>query len=468
MVSRSPPRRRLAQDQRVFLMTLAGGLPAVIATIVLLWIGDHSPKVRWTFGTLVVGVWLGFAAAVRERVVHPLQTLSNMLAALREGDFTIRGRSASREDPLGLAYFEVNTLSETLRQQRLGALEATALLRRVMEEIDSAVFTFDAARALRLVNRAGEKLLGRPVEHLMGRDAAALGLDEALGPADSGETEPARVLDLRFPGGTGRFVARRSQFRQAGVPHHLLVLADVSRTLREEEHQAWQRLVRVLSHEINNSLTPIKSIAESLRSMVGRSPRPAELDRDLEAGLQIVSSRAEALSRFMGSYARLARLPRPRLGPLDVETWVRRITNLETRLAVAVEGGPVCTMLADGDQLDQLLINVVRNAVDARLEVDPAARSGVRVGWRFDERVLEVRVEDDGPGLADTENLFVPFFTTKANGSGVGLALSRQIAEGHGGQLTLANREDARGCVARLRLPLAIAAAKGAPASGRS
>ena len=461
MASKRPPPARFTHDQRAILLALAGGVPAVFATLVLLWMGDYSPKVRWTFGVLVVGAWLGFAAALRERVIHPLQTLSNMLAALREGDFTIRGRSTSREDPLGLAFFEANTLSETLRQQRLGALEASALLRRVMEEIDSAVFTFDSTRALRLVNRAGEKLLGRPVEHLLGRDAAALGLDEALGRADSGEAEPSQVLDLRFPGGTGRFTARRSEFRQAGVPHQLLVLSDVSRTLREEERQAWQRLVRVLSHEVNNSLTPIKSIAESLRSMVARSPRPAEFDRDLESGLQIVGSRAEALSRFMGSYARLARLPRPRLGPVDVETWVRRITSLETRLEVTVEGGSVCTMLADGDQLDQLLINLVRNAVDARLEVDPSARSGVRVGWRFDERVLEVRIEDDGPGLADTENLFVPFFTTKANGSGVGLALSRQIAEGHGGQLTLANREDARGVVARLRLPLAIGEKKG-------
>jgi len=450
--------RRLSHDMRVFLLALASGLPAVALAMALLWTGDHSPELRWTFTTLVLGSWILLATAVRERVIRPIQTLSNMIAALREGDFSIRGRSTSREDPLGLALWEANTLSETLRQQRLGALEATALLRRVMEEIDTAVFAFDGARTLRLVNRAGEKLLGRPAENLLGHAAATLGLAEALGAAEDGAAEPSRVLDLSFAGGNGRYVARRSEFRQAGLPHRLLVLSDVSRTLREEERQAWQRLVRVLSHEINNSLTPIKSIAASLQSMLARSPRPPELEHDLETGLGVVASRAEALTRFMAAYARLARLPRPRLGPVDVESWIRRVAGLERRMAIAIEPGPACTILADGDQLDQLLINLVRNAVDAVIETR-SERARVRAGWRLAGGQLEVWVEDDGPGLADTENLFVPFFTTKLDGSGVGLVLSRQIAEAHGGSLTLMNREAARGCRAQLRLPLVPAPA---------
>ena len=458
---RRRPRRALAHDTRVLLLALASGLPARVVAIALLWTGDHAPKVRWTLGTLMTGVWLAFAFAARERVVRPIQTLSNMLAALREGDFSIRGRSTSRNEPLGLAFWEANTLSETLRQQRLGALEASALLRRVMEEIDTAVFAFDGARRLRLVNRAGEKLLGRPLEHLLGRPAGALGLDDALGEGGDAGVEPTQVTDLKFAGGAGRFVVRRSGFRQAGMPHRLLVLSDVSRTLREEERQAWQRLVRVLSHEINNSLTPIKSIAGSLSSMLARSPRPPGLEQDLATGLQVVSARAESLTRFMGAYARLARLPRPRLAAVDVERWVRHVAGLETRVAVAVDAGPAAVVVADGDQLDQLLINLVRNAADAVLETDvsvaqpaPATSAPVRLGWAVRDGHVQVWVEDEGPGLSDTDNLFVPFFTTKPAGSGVGLALSRQIAEAHGGSLVLANRTDTRGCIARLRLPL--------------
>jgi two-component system, NtrC family, nitrogen regulation sensor histidine kinase NtrY len=438
---RRPP---LSHDRRVLLLALLAGAPALIVAIVLLWTGDHSPKMRWTLALIIAGCWMGFAAAARERVVRSLQTLANMLAALREGDFSMRARVASREDPLGLAYSETNVLSETLRQQRLGALEATALLQRVMEEIDVAVFAFDADDKLKLVNRAGERLLGHAAEALIDRPAAELELATAL------EGDAPRVLSQSFAGAEGRWEIRRSEFRQHGRPHRLLVLADLSRTLREEERIAWQRLARVLSHEINNSLAPIKSIAESLQSQLARAPRPADLEQDLKSGLGVVGARAESLRRFMAAYARLARLPRPRLAPLDVDPWVRRVAALETRLPVVVVPGPAVRVPADEDQLEQLLINLVRNAADAALETG----GGARVGWRTPNAHLEVWVEDDGPGLADTENLFVPFFTTKPHGSGVGLALSRQIAEAHGGTLTLENREGARGCVARLRLPL--------------
>ncbi|MGH9258767.1 MAG: sensor histidine kinase, partial [Acidimicrobiales bacterium] len=253
-----------------------------------------------------------------------------------------------------------------------------------------------------------------------------------------------------FPGGAGKWEVRRGEFRQGGLPHQLLVLADVSRALREEERQAWQRLVRVLGHEINNSLAPIKSVVESLQALVRRRPRPADADTDVQRGLEVIQGRAEGLGRFLSSYARLARLPAPRLAVLDVSAWVRRVVALETRLPVAVVPGPAATIRADGDQLEQLLINLVGNAVDASLETG----GGVRVGWDMHDGRIDLWVRDDGPGIPQSGNLFVPFFTTKPQGSGIGLVLSRQIAEAHGGTLTLANRADARGCEARLVLPM--------------
>jgi PAS domain S-box-containing protein len=337
----------------------------------------------------------------------------------------------------------VNALSETLRAQRLRELEATALLRRVIEEIDVAVFAFDGDHRLRLVNRGGERLLGQPFERLIGRPSDTLGLSECL----TGESP--RTFDATFPGGAGRWEVRSGTFRQDGLPHQLLVISDLSRVLRAEERSAWQRLVRVLGHEINNSLAPIKSIAGSLRSLADRATRPPDWEHDLRSGLEVIEGRSEALGRFMGSYARLARLPQPRLGPVDVTTWVRRVAALETRLEPRVRGGPAVSVTADGDQLDQLLINLVRNAADAALETG----GGVEIGWRISAGVLEVVVEDEGPGLPDPGNLFVPFFTTKASGSGIGLVLSRQIAEAHGGALTLEPRQDRRGARACLRLP---------------
>ncbi|HZI22733.1 MAG TPA: ATP-binding protein [Gemmatimonadales bacterium] len=437
--------KRLRHERQVLWLALLTGVPGLALALVLVWVGDFAPRTQWTLTILAVGASLAIAATLHERVIRPLQTISNMLAALREGDFSMRARGSNPDDALGLLWLELNSLGEDLRAQRLGALEATVLLRRVMEEIDVAVLAFDGSQALRLANRAGAALLGRPREQLLGRSASELGLSQCFAADLPG------VIDLELAGTRGRWEVRRGTFRQGGLPHDLLVLADVSRTLSREERQAWQRLIRVLSHELNNSLAPVKSLAQSLAELVRRDPPPADWRADVQNGLAVIGSRAESLSRLMAAYARLARLPPPRLAPLSVFEWVHRVAALETRRAVTVCPGPDVEIQADGAQLDQLLINLVRNAVDAVSESD----ASVEVGWTARDGRLEVWVRDAGPGLADSSNLFVPFFTTKPEGSGVGLVLSRQIAEAHGGTLTLANRGDARGCEARLSLPIA-------------
>ncbi|MEO6446735.1 MAG: ATP-binding protein [Gemmatimonadaceae bacterium] len=436
-------RRLLSHERRVFLLALGAGLPGVVASLVLLWTGDFSGRAIWTVGGLVAGVWLVVAIALRERVVRPLQTLSNMLAALREGDFSLRARKGHSDDALGLALLEINMLGDTLRSQRQGAMEATSLLRAVMAEIDVAIFTFDDSGALRLVNRAGERLLTQPFERLAGRRADALGLGELL------EGPSPRVHDRAFPERAGRWEVRRTTFRQEGRPHTLLVVADVTKSLREEELLAWQRLVRVLSHEINNSLAPIKSLAGSLQAIASAERVDADAATDMQRGLGIIANRAEALSRFMSSYARLARLPSPRPAPVRVADLVRRTALLETRLPVLVAPGPDIVIEADRDQVEQALINLVRNAVDAALETGGA----VDVSWTADGGGAVLLVRDEGPGLSQSANVFVPFFTTKPRGTGIGLVLSRQIAEAHGGFLSLGNRPDRTGCIAALHLP---------------
>lgn len=443
----SSRRSRPGFERRVAFFTLLTGLPGALVALILLWTGDFTPKVQWTLTLFVVLGGLAFGSALMQRVVFPLRTVSNMLAALREGDFSLRAHQTGSDDALSQVMFEVNALGDTLRQQRLGALEATALLRKVMAEIDVAVYAFDSEQKLRLVNRRGERLLKQGRERLRGRLAADLGLEECLsGPAP-------RVADLSLPGGSGRWEIRRSTFREGGLPHQLLVLSDLTQTLRDEERQAWRRLIQVLRHEINNSLAPIDSLAGSLAALIGRDPRPEDWESDMCGGLSVIRDRSRALNRFMTAYSRLTRLPKPTRAAVNVANWVRRVVDLETRQRVVVEAGPELTIEADGDQLDQLLINLVRNAVDAVQETG----GEVHIGWGADADAadfLEVWVRDDGPGLTSTENLFVPFFTTKPNGEGIGLALSRQIAEAHRGRLTLENQRGAAGCVARLILPL--------------
>ena len=432
----------LTHDRRILLMAGAAGLPAVTTALILLWTGSYTPKVQWTLSVFILGVFLGFVFALRDRVVYPLQTVTNLLAALREDDFSIRAR-VDASDALGEVMQEVNALSETLRSQRLGAQEATALLRAVMAEIDVAIFAFDNDQQLVLINRYAERLLGRARQELLGQRADELGLQPAL-------RDDAGIRDITFPGGTGKWEVRRTKFWQGGLPHEMLVLTDVSQPLREQERQAWQRLIRVIGHELNNSLAPIKSIAGSLEALLARDQMPGDWRDDMQRGLAIIASRSDALSRFTAAYARLARLPHPNLQPVRFAPLVQRIADLDTRRPVTVKRGPELTVPADADQLEQLLINVIRNAVDASLETG----GGVSVGWTRARRMLEVYVDDEGPGLPNTGNLFVPFFTTKPGGSGIGLVLSRQIAEGHGGTLTLENRVNTRGCRATLRIPI--------------
>jgi nitrogen fixation/metabolism regulation signal transduction histidine kinase len=441
-----PPHRKfatLSYEGRVVLLALLAGLPGSACALIILWTGDYAVRTEWTLTILIVCAWLGFSMAVRERVVFPLQTLANLLGALREGDFSVRGRSPRPDDALGEVMREVNTLGSTLREQRLGAMEATTLLRTVMREIDVAIFAFDERQRLRLVNRAGERLLASTAERLLGQTAAELRLDACLeGPQQS-------TLQAAFPGGAGRWGMRRSRIRERGLPLELVVISDLTQALSEQELEAWQRLVRVLGHELNNSLAPIKSIAGSLESMLARDRLPEDWRQDMRRGLDVITSRSDSLTRFIGAYARLARLPRPQLQPLSLADCVGRAVRSETRLAAEVESGPPLTVQGDPDQLEQVLINLLRNATDASL----ATGGAVRIGWRRDGTMTEIWVKDEGPGLAGTANLFVPFFTTKPGGSGIGLVLSRQIAESHGGALSLENRTDGPGCVARLRLP---------------
>jgi nitrogen fixation/metabolism regulation signal transduction histidine kinase len=438
---------RLKFERRVTLLALAAGFPGVALSAFLLWLDGYSSRVQWTVDLLLVCFWLSIAASLKNRVVRPLQTLSNILAAIREGDYSIRGRRAASGDALGEVMLEVNDLGATLRGQRLGAMEATALLRTVMSEIDSAIFAFDPLQQLRLVNRAGERLLAQPAARLLGRTGQELGLAACFNGAAGRDPY---TMQMVFPGGAGRWEIRRGTFREGGMQHHLLVLTDLSQTLREEERSAWQRLLRVMGHELNNSLAPIKSVAGSLADLMSREKQPEDWREDMYHGLEVISSRADSLARFIESYSKLARLPPPRLQPLKVGELIQRVASLETRLNVGVVPGVELLVRADAVQLEQLLINLIRNAVDAALETN----GHVEVEWTRHNGQVVVCVKDEGLGLANTTNLFVPFFTTKVSGSGIGLVLSRQIAEAHGGTLTLQNRNDANGCIAKLQLPL--------------
>ena len=387
------------------------------------------------------------AAALVEGLIRPLQTLANVVSSLREGDYSFRARGAGIQDAFGELAGEVNLLADLLQKQRVRSLEATALLARILEVMHAPLFAFDREGLLQLVTNAGVKLLGLPHARCFGHSARELGLEDLLAAPDQSIHS--------FSSKSTRWLLRRAVFRQDGVPHTLLLLADVSLPLQEEEQIAWKRLIRVLGHELSNSLAPIKSIAGSLLARVDNMEGDDATLRDFRRGLGVVESRADALHRFVQSYRLLAQLPPPQFKPVPLAALLERVVLLEQRLPIRFDAGPEVTLNADPDQLEQMFINLLRNAVDASLA---NSSEPVRVFWRLDEVFVLVVIEDRGLGIANAENLFVPFYTTKPAGSGVGLALAQQIARAHGGEITLLNRDDGEGARATIRLPLLVAA----------
>jgi two-component system nitrogen regulation sensor histidine kinase NtrY len=436
-------------ERQILIRSLLSGLAGFLVSMWFVWTRNYSVQTQIILTALILLLWVGFAVGLKSKVVFPLRTLSNLLEALREGDYSLRIRGACRDDAMGELIWEVNALTRSLQEQRFGAMEAMALLRKTLAQIDVAMFGFNQEGKLCLVNDSGQQVLGKSEKDILGLDAQKLGLAQCL----DGATP--RIMDLVLAGSMRRWELRRTNYREKGILHQLIFLSDLTRTLHEEERLAWKRLIKIIRHELNNSLTPIQSVAQTLLTQVKKDPSKSQRQDDVQEGLEIIAARSQELGRFIESYSKLTRLPEPVFEKVNVNAWVQHVTGLEKRVTVTISTGPDVTIDADRGQLDQLLINLIANAVEASLETRPDGNGEVVVGWRIEGTRLQVWVDDNGPGFNDSRDVFVPFFTTKAKGSGIGLALSRQIAEAHGGHLTLENLPDRKGCRACLWLPVA-------------
>lgn len=450
-------RRRLKYEQRIRIWLSLLALPTIVSTTALTWM--LSSSLTFTLAA-TIGVALAWAIVVAyffEQLIRPLQTLANVVSALREDDFSFRARGARRGDSLGDLALEINALASTLQAQRSSARDALTLVERVMTSMQSPVLAFDNAGCLRLLNPAAESAFELHRRSAVGISAAKLNLLPLLQAED--ETLYSSSIPSLHDSLPRRWAVRRTTFRLLGVPHTLLVLSDVAAALREEERVAWQRLIRVLSHEINNSLTPIKSLAGSLRSRLQDVPATTSSStvNELHRGLTVIEERSASLNRFLQAYQQLTRLPSPQLRQVSIGPLLDQVAHLETRVPVEIHPGPPADLLADPDQLQQLLINLLRNASEAAISLErrPSESPRVLLSWTVAASQVTLQIRDNGPGLMNPANLFVPFYTTKPEGSGIGLVLAQQIASAHKGSITLSNNLDDTGCTAELRLPLA-------------
>ncbi|HZI56349.1 MAG TPA: ATP-binding protein [Verrucomicrobiae bacterium] len=437
-------------ERRLLVTVLLTGAFGAALSLFLLWTNSYSLAHKIEATVVLFVLWLGPAFLVYERTVNSLRTLSNVVSALEEEDFSFRATRPVAGDALGDLAIEINNLARALEEERFGALETANLFRNVMAEAGVVIFAFSSERRLRLLNREAAALLGHDEAFLLHRTAQELGIHDLL------EGQSAETVTRTFLGVERRWLVRRTHFRLYGARHLLLVMSEASEALRAEEQGAWQKIVRVLGHEINNSLGPIKSIADTLALTSARFELPDPFKQNLQRGLEIIAKRSDSLNRFLQNYTKFTKLPSPNPRIVDLKTILSEAIAMESRLPITTLPGPNVSILADPDQLTQVFINLLRNAVDAVLDHTPQnfETDDVTVCWRVEKRQLQLWIRDRGIGLPDTENLFVPFYTTKSTGSGIGLVLSRQIIESHNGYLTIQNRKDGPGCEVNIKLPM--------------
>lgn len=384
------------------------------------------------------GYFLAYRRAARDS-----RQVAALLLGLHEGDYTLR--AAAARGPFGAAYVAVNVLADRLRGDRQAGIESDALLGKLLGAVNLAIIICGPRGNITGGNEAAALLWGETDPgRLIGLSPQQLGIGEWLN--SSGPTR----FETRLPGGPGPWEVRHVRFRRAGRAHDLLLASDVSVVLRAEERRVWRGLIRVLSHETGNSLGPIQATAQTLAAQLEHMEIGA-----LRAALALIERRARSLSRFIGRYADLARLPPPQPEQVELTHLLRRVAALETSLEVELQLGAAVEIIVDPVQIEQALINLLRNATDAARE----AGGGVCLTLRALEAAVEIIIADEGPGLPRSENLFVPGFTTKQGGSGIGLVLAREIIEAHGGRLHLANREDRPGAMARITIPVSQPAA---------
>lgn len=436
-------------EGRLLFSVILAGIPGAILGLALLWNSNFALDHKIEIIFLLLLFWLGLSFSARDHVVNSLRVLSNVIAAVKDENFSFRATRTTPGDALGELASEINNLSRALGEERLAAIETNSFLRKIMSEPGTMIFVFSTDNRLRIVNRTGARFLGRQEEEILHRSVEELGIRDLLeGPA-------WEVVSRMNDGVEKRWIIRRTSFRQSGAPHRLIMLSEASEALRAEERLAWQRLIRVLSHEINNSLAPIRSIARTLGRMASNMQLPEPMSEDMGHGLQVIHDRADSLGRFLQSYARLARLPQPTRRAVALNDLISRTASLESRLSVKVACGPLANIFVDPDQLEQALINLIKNAADAVLLVSETniGPEAVTISWSIYGKDVEIWIRDEGGGIPDTQNLFVPFYTTKQSGTGIGLLLSRQIVEAHKGTLLLKNRLECPGCEVEIKLP---------------
>ena len=436
------------EDRLVRIALLGASLPTALS-IMFIVSAELSIylKILLIFLLLVVVSYAAFA--IWQQVIFQLRTSTNLVEAMTSGDYGLRANNKGVDGALSDFNQLLNKLAQRLAEQSLITREKQILLTKITDQIDVAVVAVDQERNLTLMNPAAERLFKKRFDELEGWPIKTLGLQNVMTEALNKVTEFEINKDKR------KVYVRTDTYFELGEKHHIIFITDIQHLLRDEERLAWQRLLRVLSHEINNSLAPIASISETLTQSFKSEDESKPLSQDsrenLFEGLSVITERAHSLNHFIQDYQKLTRLPLPNKSEFSLRPFMQSICQLFEKSEFNVPDQDM-KVFGDPEQLQQVFVNLFKNAQEANLANNQTS-SSIKLEWyaRSDNVVIEVC--DQGTGINNEDNLFVPFYTTKKQGSGIGLTLSRQIALNHGGDLNLMNKLQGPGAQAIFTLP---------------
>jgi len=428
-------------SQKIFSLVLVAAIPSYLCALIFLWNIDYSAYAKTLLTTLLSLNVFGFAWLIKQQLKFQFQTLSNLVEAVRGGDFTLRGKQRSLDDPLTELTGQINLLSSSLSEQRVASEEAYRLLDKTIAHINVAIFAFDASNKVKLVNPAAGRLFACQYQQLFGKSATNLSLSDFL------TGEQSQLIEHTFPGGSGRWQIRLDSYRDKGIQGKLLFITDLKTVLREEELKAWKNLIKVISHEVNNSLYPINSISQTLSKLVNREPLADDWKEDISEGLSVIGERANNLTDFIKRYAKVAKLPEPNKSIFSMSQLLNQtaiIQSNQKEINIDEHSKVNMELFADQSMMEQVMINLLKNALEAGAPVD--------LSWGENNSTQWVHITDNGVGIKNPANLFVPFYSTKPEGSGIGLVLCQQILDKHQGSITIENRNTG-GCLVSLHLP---------------
>jgi len=387
-----------------------------------------------SYGCLVIALY--------RLVITPYYSLTSLTEALKMEDYSLRAKSPFSQGIVAKLFNELSSLSQSLQVSKSRYDQQMFLLYGLIEQLESPVLILDQDDQLQHANPAVSQLFSVPWQTLKQSPAQKLGLKKLNDFWCFDDSKPLNMAN--------KWQIRQSEFKENNNNYQLLMLNNISQELQKNEQQAWQNIIRILNHEVRNSLTPISALSQNLLEMPNLTPEQCQ------QAIKIIDSRSNNLLQFIDSYSDLAKLPLPNIQQFDLTELLQGIASLVKQVTINLSNPLI--IKADKGQLEQVLLNLIKNAKEAQLSKGKPNKNlsediEVQV-FKTDQQVI-IKVLDQGCGIANTDNLFVPFYTTKAEGTGIGLALSRQIISNHQGELTLTNRPDQTGAVASITLSLA-------------